>query len=65
MKVEAIMPEGMLDIMGGLNGPAAVIRGMEPHRHAQAVGAMVRWARCLSMPQLRSSTQGRGLFDGI
>ena len=66
MKVEAIVPEEYVgDIMGGLNGRRAVIRGMEPRPgNAQAVSAMVPLGEMFGYAtELRSSTQGRGVFS--
>jgi elongation factor G len=66
MKVEAIAPEEYIgDIMGGLNGRRAVIRGMEPRPgNAQAVSAMVPLGEMFGYAtELRSSTQGRGVFS--
>jgi elongation factor G len=65
MKVEAIVPEEYVgDIMGGLNGRRAVIRGMEPRPgNAQAISAMVPLGEMFGYAtELRSSTQGRGVF---
>jgi len=66
MKVEAIVPEEYVgDIMGGLNGRRAVIRGMEPRPgKAQAISAMVPLGEMFGYAtELRSSTQGRGVFS--
>jgi len=66
MKVEAIVPEEYVgDIMGGLNSRRAVIRGMEPRPgNAQAVSAMVPLGEMFGYAtELRSSTQGRGVFS--
>jgi elongation factor G len=66
MKVEAIVPEEYVgDIMGGLNGRRAVIRGMEPRPgNAQAISAMVPLGEMFGYAtELRSSTQGRGVFS--
>ncbi len=66
MKVEAIMPEEYVgDIMGGLNGRRAIIRGMEPRAgNAQAISAMVPLGEMFGYAtELRSSTQGRGVFS--
>jgi len=66
MKVEAIVPEEYVgDIMGGLNGRRAVIRGMEPRPgNAQAVSAMVPLGEMFGYAtELRSSTQGRESFS--
>ncbi len=66
MKVEAIVPEDYVgDIMGGLNGRRAVIRGMEPRTgNAQAVSAMVPLGEMFGYAtEIRSSTQGRGVFS--
>ncbi len=66
MKVEAIMPEEYVgDIMGGLSGRRAVIRGMEPRTgNAQAISAMVPLGEMFGYAtELRSSTQGRGVFS--
>jgi elongation factor G len=66
MKVEAIAPEEYIgDIMGGLNGRRAVIRGMEPRPgNTQAVSAMVPLGEMFGYAtELRSSTQGRGVFS--
>jgi elongation factor G len=66
MKVEAIVPEEYVgDIMGGLNGRRAIIRGMEPRPgNAQAISAMVPLGEMFGYAtELRSSTQGRGVFS--
>jgi len=66
MKVEVIVPEEYVgDIMGGLNGRRAIIRGMEPRPgNAQAVSAMVPLGEMFGYAtELRSSTQGRGVFS--
>jgi elongation factor G len=66
MKVEAIAPEEFVgDVMGGLSGRRAVIRGMEPRPgNAQAVSAMVPLGEMFGYAtELRSSTQGRGVFS--
>ncbi|MCJ7585840.1 MAG: elongation factor G [Anaerolineales bacterium] len=66
MKVEAIVPEEYVgDIMGGLNGRRAIIRGMEPRPgNAQAISAMVPLGEMFEYAtELRSSTQGRGVFS--
>jgi len=66
MKVEAIVPEEYVgDIMGGLNGRRAVIRGMQPRPgNAQAISAMVPLGEMFGYAtELRSSTQGRGVFS--
>jgi len=66
MKVEAIVPEEYIgDIMGGLNGRRSVIRGMQPRPgNAQAISAMVPLGEMFGYAtELRSSTQGRGVFS--
>ncbi|HVM71600.1 MAG TPA: elongation factor G [Anaerolineales bacterium] len=66
MKVEAVVPEEFLgDIIGGLNGRRATIRGMEIRQgNAQAVNATVPLGEMFGYAtELRSSTQGRGVFS--
>ena len=69
MKVEAVAPEEFLgDIIGGLNGRRATIRGMEMRPgNAQAVNATVPLGEMFGYAtELRSATQGRGrVFNGI
>ena len=65
MKVEAVAPEEFLgEIIGGLNGRRATIRGMEMRPgNAQAVSATVPLGEMFGYAtELRSSTQGRGVF---
>jgi elongation factor G len=65
MKVEAVAPEEFLgDIIGGLNGRRATIRGMENRPgNAQAVNAVVPLGEMFGYAtELRSTTQGRGVF---
>ena len=66
MKVEAVAPEEFLgDIIGGLNGRRATIRGMEMRPgNAQAVNATVPLGEMFGYAtELRSATQGRGVFS--
>jgi elongation factor G len=66
MKVEAVAPEEFLgDIIGGLNGRRATIRGMEIRPgNAQAVNATVPLGEMFGYAtELRSATQGRGVFS--
>ncbi len=66
MKVEAVAPEEFLgDIIGGLNGRRATIRGMEMRTgNAQAVNATVPLGEMFGYAtELRSATQGRGVFS--
>jgi elongation factor G len=66
MKVEAVAPEEFLgEIIGGLNGRRATIRGMEMRPgNAQAVNATVPLGEMFGYAtELRSSTQGRGVFS--
>jgi elongation factor G len=66
MKVEVVGPEEYLgDIIGGLNGRRATIRGMEMRPgNAQAVNATVPLGEMFGYAtELRSSTQGRGVFS--
>jgi len=66
MKVEAIAPEEFVgEVMGGLTSRRAVIRGLEPRPgKAQAVSAMVPLGEMFGYAtELRSSTQGRGVFS--
>ncbi len=66
MKVEAVAPEEFLgDIIGGLNGRRATIRGMEMRQgNAQAVNATVPLGEMFGYAtELRSATQGRGVFS--
>jgi len=65
MKVEAVAPEEFLgDIIGGLNGRRATIRGMEMRLgNAQAINAIVPLGEMFGYAtELRSTTQGRGVF---
>ena len=65
MKVEVIAPEEYLgDVMGNLAGRRATISGIEPRTgNVQAVHAMVPLAEMFGYAtELRSSTQGRGVF---
>ena len=65
MKVEVIAPEEYLgDVMGNLAGRRATISGIEPRPgNVQAVHAMVPLAEMFGYAtELRSSTQGRGVF---
>ncbi len=65
MKVEAVAPEEFLgDIIGGLNGRRATIRGMEMRPgNAQAINAIVPLGEMFGYAtELRSTTQGRGVF---
>ena len=66
MKVEVVAPEEFLgDIIGGLNGRRATIRGMEMRPgNAQAVNATVPLGEMFGYAtELRSDTQGRGVFS--
>ncbi len=66
MKVEVVGPEEYLgDIIGGLNGRRATIRGMEMRLgNAQAINATVPLGEMFGYAtELRSSTQGRGVFS--
>ena len=66
MKVEAVAPEEFLgDIIGGLNGRRATIRGMEMRPgNAQAINATVPLGEMFGYAtELRSATQGRGVFS--
>jgi len=66
MKIEAVAPEEFLgDIIGGLNGRRATIRGMEMRPgNAQAVNATVPLGEMFGYAtELRSATQGRGVFS--
>jgi elongation factor G len=65
MKVEAVAPEEFLgDIIGGLNGRRATIRGMEMRAgNAQAINAIAPLGEMFGYAtELRSTTQGRGVF---
>ena len=65
MKVEAVAPEEFLgDIIGGLNGRRATIRGMEMRPgNAQAINATAPLGEMFGYAtELRSTTQGRGVF---
>jgi elongation factor G len=65
MKVEVVAPEEYLgDVMGNLAGRRATISGIEPRPgNVQAVHAMVPLAEMFGYAtDLRSSTQGRGVF---
>jgi elongation factor G len=66
MKVEVVVPEEFVgDVMGGLSGRRSIIRGMEMRPgNAQAVSASVPMGEMFGYAtQLRSSTQGRGVFS--
>jgi len=66
MKVEAVAPEEFIgDIIGGLNGRRATIRGMEMRPgNAQAINAIVPLGEMFGYAtELRSTTQGRGVFS--
>jgi elongation factor G len=66
MKVEVVVPEEFVgDVMGGLSGRRSIIRGMEARPgNAQAVSASVPLGEMFGYAtQLRSSTQGRGVFS--
>jgi elongation factor G len=66
MKVEAVAPEEFLgDIIGGLNGRRATIRGMEIRPgNAQAINATVPLGEMFGYAtELRSASQGRGVFS--
>ncbi|MFH1523701.1 MAG: elongation factor G [Chloroflexota bacterium] len=66
MKVEVVAPEEFLgEIIGGLNGRRATIRGMEMRLgNAQAVNATVPLGEMFGYAtELRSATQGRGVFS--
>jgi elongation factor G len=66
MKVEAVAPEEFLgEIIGGLNGRRATIRGMEMRLgNAQAINATVPLGEMFGYAtELRSATQGRGVFS--
>jgi len=66
MKVEAVAPDEFLgDIIGGLSGRRATIRGMEMRSgNAQAVNATVPLGEMFGYAtELRSATQGRGVFS--
>ena len=66
MKVEAVAPEEFLgDIIGGLSGRRATIRGMDMRAgNAQAINATVPLAEMFGYAtELRSATQGRGVFS--
>ncbi len=66
MKVEVVVPEDFVgDVMGGLSGRRSIIRGMEMRPgNAQAVSASVPLGEMFGYAtQLRSSTQGRGVFS--
>jgi len=65
MKVEVLAPEEFLgDILGQLNSRRGMILGLEPRPgNAQAVKAMVPLAEMFGYAtDLRSATQGRGVF---
>jgi elongation factor G len=66
MKVEVIVPEEYLgDVMGQLNSRRGLIQGMDVRPgNAQAIRAMVPLAEMFGYAtQLRSVTQGRGVFS--
>ena len=65
MKVEVVSPEEYLgDVMGNLASRRGTIEGIEPHQgNVQAVQAMVPLAEMFGYAtELRSTTQGRGVF---
>ena len=63
MKVEAIMPERYVGYHGRIERPKRQsFAAWSRTGNAQAVGAMVRWARCLSMPQGTLQYPGAGSF---
>ena len=66
MKVEVVIPEDFVgEVMGSLNSRRAIIRGMEMRQgNAQAISASVPMGEMFGYAtQLRSSTQGRGVFS--
>ena len=66
MKVEVVVPEDYLgDVMGQVNSRRGTIQGMEVRPgNAQAIRAMVPLAEMFGYAtQLRSATQGRGVFS--
>ena len=66
MKVEVVVPEEYLgDVMGQINSRRGLIQGMEVRAgNAQAVKGMVPLAEMFGYAtQLRSATQGRGVFN--
>ncbi|HNK64016.1 MAG TPA: elongation factor G [Anaerolineales bacterium] len=66
MKVEVVVPEEYLgDVMGQLNGRRGLIQGMDVRPgNAQSIRAMVPLAEMFGYAtQLRSATQGRGVFS--
>jgi elongation factor G len=66
MKVEVVIPEDFVgEVMGSLNSRRAIIRGMEMRQgNAQAISASVPIGEMFGYAtQLRSSTQGRGVFS--
>jgi elongation factor G len=66
MKVEVVAPEEYVgDIIGGLSGRRATIRGMEGRPgNAQAVNCGIPLGEMFGYAtELRSSTQGRGVFN--
>jgi elongation factor G len=65
MKVEVVMPEEYLgDIVGQLNSRRGEVQGMELRPgNAQAIKAMVPLSEMFGYAtELRSATQGRGVF---
>jgi len=65
MKVEVITPEEYMgDVLGDLSSRRAAIEGMEPRANTQAIRSMVPLAQMFGYAtQLRSMTQGRGVFS--
>jgi elongation factor G len=66
MKVEVVVPEEYLgDVMGQINSRRGLIQGMDVRPgNAQAIRAMVPLAEMFGYAtQLRSATQGRGVFN--
>jgi elongation factor G len=66
MKVEVVVPEEYLgDVMGQINSRRGLIQGMEVRAgNAQAIKGMVPLAEMFGYAtQLRSATQGRGVFN--
>jgi elongation factor G len=64
MKVEVIVPEEFMgDVLGDLSARRANIEGMEPRQNSQVIRAMVPLAEMFGYAtDLRSATQGRGVF---
>ena len=64
MKIEVIVPDDYLgEVLGDLNARRGQIRGLNPHKQAQAVNATVPMSEMFGYAtDLRSKTQGRAVY---